>query len=203
MPRVVDKQEKKREILRAAITVFARNGVDRTKMADIAVEAAIGKGTIYEYFRSKEELFGAAFDFFQIEFSNQLAEQLDRVQDPVQKLILIFEMGYTVFVDEYRDFSELMMEFWAEGVRKKDKDLIKWIDLNKTYAGFRQLFIRLLQEGIALGRIRPVDVQTAASALIALLDGLFIQWIVDRHAVDLRKTYQQAIRYFLDGILLP
>ena len=60
-PKIIDKEAKKAEILQAAMQVFSRKGVAKTRMADIAVAAGIGKGTIYEYFRSKEEIFAAAF----------------------------------------------------------------------------------------------------------------------------------------------
>ena len=61
MPKIVDKAAKKNEILLAAMRLFAEKGVVNSKMADIAIAAGIGKGTIYEYFRSKEEIFGEAF----------------------------------------------------------------------------------------------------------------------------------------------
>ena len=57
MPIVVDKEKKKREIIDAAIRVFSRQGYRRTKINDIAGEAGVGKGTVYEYFKSKEDLF--------------------------------------------------------------------------------------------------------------------------------------------------
>jgi len=53
----VTKEEKKLEILRAAGRVFFRHGFERSKMDDVAKEAGIGKGTVYEYFTSKEQLF--------------------------------------------------------------------------------------------------------------------------------------------------
>ena len=57
MPATVDKDAKRREIIRAAAAVFTRSGYHVAKMQDIATAAEIGKGTIYEYFSTKEELF--------------------------------------------------------------------------------------------------------------------------------------------------
>ena len=56
-PKIVDKEAKKTQIIIAATQVFSKLGVAKTKMIDIAQAAGIGKGTIYEYFRSKEEIF--------------------------------------------------------------------------------------------------------------------------------------------------
>ena len=58
------KKEKKASIIEAAARVFARRGYSRTLMANIATEAGIGKGTVYEYFDSKEDLFFAVFEWF-------------------------------------------------------------------------------------------------------------------------------------------
>ena len=56
MPKIVDKEAKKLDIVHAALKEFARRGVANTKMADIATAAGIGKGTIYEYFKDKNEM---------------------------------------------------------------------------------------------------------------------------------------------------
>ena len=61
MARIVNKKEKREKILEAAISVFAKKGTAKTKTADIAEAAQIGKGTIYEYFQSKDEIIMAAF----------------------------------------------------------------------------------------------------------------------------------------------
>ena len=52
----MDKEAKKKEILKSAITLFARNGIANTKISDIAIEANMSNGNIYLYFESKEEI---------------------------------------------------------------------------------------------------------------------------------------------------
>ena len=69
----------KRElIIHAAIKVFGRTGLEKGKIADIAREAGIGKGTVYEYFRSKDELFQAIEEYFIISMIGPLRELVDR-----------------------------------------------------------------------------------------------------------------------------
>ena len=60
-PKIVDVEEKKKGIIQAAIGIIARRGLAQTKMEDIAQAAEIGKGTLYEYFKSKDEIFQGAF----------------------------------------------------------------------------------------------------------------------------------------------
>ena len=55
-PRIVDREAKRKQILGAAMTVFARKGINDFRMIEIAEAANMGKGTLYEYFPSKDEL---------------------------------------------------------------------------------------------------------------------------------------------------
>ncbi len=64
MPKIVDKEAKRKDILNAAIHVFVEQGAAKTKIADIAKRANIGKGTIYEYFSSKEDIFQESMVLF-------------------------------------------------------------------------------------------------------------------------------------------
>ena len=59
------KTKKRDQIIEAAAQVFAQKGYSGAVVADIAVQADIGKGTVYEYFSSKEDLFFAVFEWFQ------------------------------------------------------------------------------------------------------------------------------------------
>ena len=60
----MDKEEKKVLIISAALKVFSKSGYSKTSIQDISDFAGIGKGTVYQYFRSKEELFKSCFDFY-------------------------------------------------------------------------------------------------------------------------------------------
>ena len=82
MPRIIDKKEKKAKILEASIRVFAKKGLSNTKMADIAEAADVGKGTIYEYFRSKDEILEASFQYFVEGVEKILSGKLAGIADP-------------------------------------------------------------------------------------------------------------------------
>jgi AcrR family transcriptional regulator len=82
MPKIIDKDEKKAEILRAAMQVFSQKGVAKTKMIDIAKCARVGKGTIYEYFDSKEDIFREAFEKVYYESERLLEEAIGSTDDP-------------------------------------------------------------------------------------------------------------------------
>src|ERR687885_2381475 len=80
---VADKYE---AILRAATQVFARNGYFNSKVADIAREAGVADGTVYLYFKSKEEILHSIFDRSMDEAIAEGRKQLARITDPREKL---------------------------------------------------------------------------------------------------------------------
>jgi TetR/AcrR family fatty acid metabolism transcriptional regulator len=82
-PPVADKRE---AILRAATQVFARNGYFNSKVADIASAAGVADGTVYLYFKSKEEILHSIFDRTVNEAVKETGEELKEVTDPREKL---------------------------------------------------------------------------------------------------------------------
>jgi len=92
-------------IIRAAIHVFARDGLERGKIADIATEAGIGNGTVYEYFSSKNEIFNAMVDTIMNDMVDASETLYAMDLSPVDKLRtfmrmnieIIFEMDITSF----------------------------------------------------------------------------------------------------------
>src|SRR3977135_1707599 len=82
-PAVADKRG---AILRAAIRVFANNGYFNSKVADIAREAGVADGTVYLYFKSKEEILHSVFDRSMEEAIADGRKRLEEVSDPREKL---------------------------------------------------------------------------------------------------------------------
>ncbi|MGI6120418.1 MAG: TetR/AcrR family transcriptional regulator, partial [Desulfosporosinus sp.] len=76
------REQKYNEIIKAAIRVFSEHGFDGAKMEYIAKEAGIGKGTVYEYFVSKEQLFEEILKFSVEEFRHGLEVSLIPLQKP-------------------------------------------------------------------------------------------------------------------------
>src|SRR6266446_8060618 len=88
-PVVIDKRE---AILRAAIRVFAHDGYFSSKVADIAGEAGIADGTVYLYFKSKDEILHSIFDRAMAEFISEGKKELAAIDDPAKKLFRIAEL---------------------------------------------------------------------------------------------------------------
>ena len=169
------KKNKKERIIEAAAFIFAQKGYAGSSVAVIAVEAQIGKGTIYAYFDSKEDLFFAVFEWFVLRtgaaakvsvahLGGSAAQRLEALSDSIMRLW-----------DEIQDAFTLTMEFWAASSSSQMRDRFKEA-FRRLYGEFRAIVVAIIRDGIGRGEFRPdVDPESVAAALVGTWDALFIQ----------------------------
>lgn len=123
--RAAKKRETRQAILQAAIRLFAERGFEGTCVDDLAREAGIGKGTIYGYFRTKEEIF-LAFCEEEIDFAfAELARRTDPDAPILDQLLTLF-MSQFRFLTENREFGRLLireMAFPRDATSARSKEL--------------------------------------------------------------------------------
>ncbi|HSQ77554.1 MAG TPA: TetR/AcrR family transcriptional regulator [Nitrospirota bacterium] len=193
-PKLVNKEEKKKAILSAARTVFAKEGFAATKIEDVAREAGIGKGTIYEYFRSKDDIFFALYEEMKIELHRRIFE-FDGISSPkvqVNKMIT----SALLALEEWRDFGYILLDFWA---MHKSGTSMK-LRFDEIYDDARSSLSVLIKEGMRTGDFKKVNPSHAASALIAIIDGLMLQWIFNPKSFTLKTIAVTVSDIIAQGI---
>jgi len=200
MPIVVDKELKRKEILAASMRVFARKGFHRTRMEEVALEAHMGKGTLYEYFRSKTDLFLSLHQHMLTEFKEFYSKELAGTQDPLELLTRFIGAAFGTF-REWEPFFMVFCDFWAEGGRGEHQTLLQ-TQLRDAYRQSREDLASVIEAGIAQGVFRSEDPLLAAEQLLACLDGLVLHWLCDREAFDLDGMREALTRTIL-GSLKP
>lgn len=198
--KIVDKQAKRLEILRAAMRVFAQRGVVNTKMSDVAEAAGIGKGTIYEYFRSKEDIFADAYKSMFEGTEERVAAIVKSELDPEEKLRQLMAATVEGFLGDGGEFAGIMMSFWSEGIRNQDERIINIIDLKQIYSDYRQMIAAILGEGVQCGVFDVEDSFLTASVLIGAMDGILLQWILDRNVFSPETAVDTLLESYLNGI---
>jgi len=194
------KQNKKSLIIEAAAKVFANRGYNSTLIAEIATEAGIGKGTIYEYFPSKEDLFFAVFEWF-VEMTEAEArvsisalggsasERLKALNDALLKSWL-----------EMLDMYSLVMEFWSASASSRMRPRFKKA-FREGYKDFRQLVSALISDGIETGEFQPeVDAESVAAALVGAWDALLLQAWFDE-GFDPLTTSRKFMAVLINGLV--
>ncbi len=198
MPKIIDKKEKKYKILHAAIKEFADKGFREAKISGIAKNAGIGKGTIYEYFKSKDELIFNSFYLFMDEINTTIAKKIYNIFDPLEKLKAFFNAWIDFLDSPFMDFMEVILDFWAEGIKNKQKDIR--IDLKTMYQEYRLMIQNLLDDCIVEKEFRKIDTHLTSSIIIGALDGLMLQWIVDKDVFDLKKAIKSLGGMVIDSL---
>ena len=193
------KQDKRSRIIEAAAKVFAHKGYNSTLIADIAKEAGIGKGTIYEYFPSKQDLFFAVFKWFV-----RMTETEAKVSVSVlggsapERLIALNDALLRSWLGML-DMYSLVMEFWSasasSGMRQRFKEAFK-----EGYRDFRRIVAALIRDGIDRGEFQPeVDAESVAAALVGAWDALLLQAWFDE-GFDPLSTSRKFMAVVISGL---
>ncbi|MBO8159619.1 TetR/AcrR family transcriptional regulator [Thermosyntropha sp.] len=179
------------KILDAATRLVMEKGVKGTSLADIAREAGISKGTLFYYFPSKDELI---YELTVKHFDQMLKGFLDRIsyvegENPEE---VIREGLMLILNAEKRDKLNLYLlqeAFMGNEILKKR--------FRDTYAGYRQIMQTFLAR--IAGRKSESDWEVEAVVLVALADGLIIQWLMHPEIVDVKKIARLIVQGFLKG----
>lgn len=188
--------DKKAAILRAATTVFARKGFFNAKVSDVAAEAGIADGTVYLYFKSKDDILHSIFDRAMAEFIAEGKRELETISDPIQKLRRIAELHLErlgadrdlaiVFQVELRGSTKFMEEFSAAG-----------------FSDYLEIIRETIEEGQRAGVFRS-DVKSIVTAkiLYGALDEMVTNWILSKRSYPLAPMAGEVLKIFLGGILV-
>ncbi len=200
MPAIVDKNRKRGDIVRGAADVFARTGYHESKMQDIADAADVGKGTLYEYFRTKEELFLAVYDEWMTEYENLIKSRVNAAADPLSKVDAIRDSAVE-FYESRAQQAPLLLEFWAHALRTDNPMFLERITSTRRF--LRELGESLTQQLVNAGWFTEVDARAFAILETGISDGVFLSWVLAGQAFPLDKafTFRQSVIGL--GLLAP
>jgi TetR/AcrR family fatty acid metabolism transcriptional regulator len=186
--------EKFRAILRAATQVFARSGYFNSKVADIARAAGVADGTVYLYFKSKDDLLSSIFDVAMEDFINRARAELARLDDPREKL---------------RRFAQLHFESLE---RDRDAAIVFQIELRHTtkfmelfsttrLAEYLQIIREILEDGQRQGLFRgQINSNVTAKILFGALDEMATNWVLSHKNSRLTAMVEPVMEIFLNGV---
>jgi TetR/AcrR family fatty acid metabolism transcriptional regulator len=187
--------DKREAILRAAIKVFAGKGYFNSKVSDVAGEAGIADGTVYLYFKSKEEILHSIFDRAMEAFISEGKSELALIPDPAEKLKRIAQMHLErlgadrdlaiVFQVELRGSTKFMQEFSAAG-------FAEYLDIIRVTVAEGQ------KSGVFIANIKPV---VCAKILYGALDEMVTNWILSKKPYPLVPMADEVLKIFFGGLL--
>jgi TetR/AcrR family fatty acid metabolism transcriptional regulator len=186
--------EKALAILRAAAKVFARSGYFNAKVSDVAREAGVADGTVYLYFKNKDDLLRSIFNTAMDEFISRARAELATIDDPCQQL---------------RHFAQL---HFASLERDRDMAIVFQIELRQStkfmelfsttkLADYFQIIRQILEEGQRRGLFRAnFNPKLVAKILFGALDEMATNWVLSRNHYSLTAMVEPVMDIFLNGV---
>jgi len=200
MPISVDKVAKRQDIIRCAADVFSRTGYHATKIQEIADAAGIGKGTVYEYFRTKEELFLAVYDAWMSAYEAVIETRVAAAADPISKVDAIRDSAVE-FYQSRAEQAPLLLEFWAHALRTNNPAFLARV--NRTRHFLRDLGADLARQLVEAGWFADMDAAAFAQLETGISDGIFLAWVLEQRSFPLDKAYTFRQSMIGLGLLTP
>ena len=188
-------EERKNQIIVAAIDVFARRGIHKTRMDDIVTETGLSKGALYWYFKSKDDIIVTIADML---FGHELdkLEKLDCDGLSAHDCLLKF---LDIFIQDLLPMLKLrpvVFEFYALAFRNQS--------VRKSMQRFLQRFVSIVepvvQRGMEGGEFTPGDAQQAALAIGAAFEGTLLLWAYAPEMFPVEEQLRASMELTLKGL---
>ncbi|GAB7386390.1 fatty acid metabolism transcriptional regulator FadR [Bacillaceae bacterium] len=187
-------REKYHLILNAAQKVIAQNGFHRSQISKIAREAGVADGTIYLYFKNKEEILISLF-------RERLGEQIKACQEAVKKADNAIEALKKICQIHY-DRMENNIDFaYVTQIELRQPTLELRKAIGQMMKPYYELIEKILRQGIEEGIFRPdLNVKLARFLLFGAIDEVVTSWLLGGQKFKLSEQVEDTIDFFLHGI---
>ncbi|MBU4317231.1 MAG: TetR/AcrR family transcriptional regulator [Proteobacteria bacterium] len=198
-----EKERRKQQIIVAAKRVFSEKGFSKSTMEDIASEAELSPGTLYLYFKNKEELY-ASLSLRILQYMNIRIQHVnDEVGlDPIQKMGALQEALLDVYDFDSTTIINLFHLQSSETLKNLSPDFLNEINelSRKSIGGIANI----INEGVEKGLFIDEHPHALADTLWSLFSGVIL-WEASKSILNeqknyLKKTLDVAFRIFVNGI---
>lgn len=191
------KAEKRQAILDGAVQVFAEKGFFNATVAEIARAAGVADGTIYLYFKSKDDLLLSVFDEKMQELCAAAREAIAGLESAGEALRRMAELHLEAVQKNPAVAAVLIVELRQSAAFVRDAE-------KRALAEYLDLFAQQVRRGQATGEFRAdVHPSAAKRALFGALDEIALGWLIARRKFDLAETARSVADVFVQGLKAP
>jgi TetR/AcrR family fatty acid metabolism transcriptional regulator len=189
-------ENKHQRILRAAVKIFSEKGFYNSRVSEIAREASVADGTIYLYFKNKDDLLISLFEEEFGRIVEDMRGKLGKEKDALQK-IRRFAITHLSIVSKQQQLAEVL----GVEVRQSSKFMKEYV--NKTFIEYLNLIRSVIVEGQEKGLIRKnLTPGIMKRALFGALDEMARYWVLStqkKHSID--ESALQISDVFIRGMM--
>jgi len=186
--------DKPQQIVDAAVRVFARSGYYNSRVSDIAREAGIASGTIYLYFRTKDEILVTLFREKMAQFVAHVRAEIAREPDAVAKIRRLVARHFAVLEDDPAVAEVVQVEL------RQGHKFFRGASAHEVSAYF-DLISSVLEQGVAAGQLRgDLPVKMATKVLFGAMDQVATSWVLGKRTYRLVDAADAVATIFLRGV---
>ncbi len=186
----------RQEILSAAERVFAAKGFFPTTMSEIAHEAEFGTGTLYKYFKSKEDLYFTLIDEKVAEINQLVMAELSKKVSALERIEKALRLQFE-FIERNRDFFRIYISERSRFEWTVKDDLGKGI--HDKMVAYIEALSQVMKQGVKEGEFNPADPMDLAHALVGIVNSLVFEWLISPKHYPLISKMETALEIFLRG----
>jgi TetR/AcrR family fatty acid metabolism transcriptional regulator len=188
--------DKPQQIIEAAVRVFARKGYYNSRVSDIAREAGIAAGTIYLYFKTKDDILVTLFRDKMAQFVSALGKAIAEEPDAVAKLRRLVFLHFQI-LEQNPALAEVVQVELRQGHK-----FFRGASAHEV-ASYFALIESVLEEGMAKGRFRRrLPVKVATKSLFGAMDQVATSWVLGKRGYRLVDSAEAVADIFLKGLAL-
>ncbi|WP_010303672.1 TetR/AcrR family transcriptional regulator [Kurthia senegalensis] len=185
---------KYKQIIDAAVIVIAENGYHQAQVSKIAKQAGVADGTIYLYFKNKEDILISVFEEKMAVFKERLSRILSADHTASEKLLLMIESHFKVQTDNKHlgIVTQLELRQSNKEVRTQINDILK---------GYLMMIDQILLEGVESGEFKKdMDIRLARQCIFGSIDEITTSWVMKDQKFDLLAIAPNVYELLLNGI---
>ncbi|HQR32452.1 MAG TPA: TetR/AcrR family transcriptional regulator [Blastocatellia bacterium] len=193
LPDEKNRNGKSETILRAAAKVFAQSGYFNSKVSDVARSAGVADGTVYLYFKNKDDLLTSIFSWAMGEFLTRARTELAEIANTKEKLLRFAKLHFSLLEQE----RDIAIVFQIE-LRQSTKFMEHF---SKTYlAAYLQMLREIIEEGQKSGLLRStLNAKLIAKLLFGMLDEMATNWVLSHGNHSLTEMAEPVLDIFFNG----
>ena len=186
--------DKRKRILIAAVKVFSEKGFHKAKVEEIAEAADVGKGTVYEYFKSKEEIFVEMLKAGHEIYTKKTLTHLKRATNAQEKLFKTIEIHFK-FIEEHQNLARVMF---------KEHNEIKNLDeiAHKHRMGKVKFLEEVITEGVEKGEFKTQNPSITAALIFGMIGASSGMFIFAPQAPSIEQIINSMKDVLFNGILV-
>jgi len=195
-PRTDVSEERKNQILDAAMETFSKVGFHKARMSDIAETSGLSKGSLYWYFENKNDLI---VKLLARVFEPELKDLRVLLTDPrpiCDRLLVYAEHGADDMIKMLK-WMPIVYDFIALAFRQ---ETIK-VSMRKFYQQNMEILEALIQQGLDSGELKADNAKDAAIAIGAILEGTVVLWIYAPEQIDIKKHVMTNMTILMNGLI--